>query len=138
MRASNRRIRRKPDVQSRSETDVGEFVGVPIVQFDLDPTIFDGLVQPALEIGIPHIEKIIASKHAARSNSVLHKNAEDLASYIFIRCHVMCPLPVSKRRSHRLNTAASRASLYILPSAPMGDRMRRRRNNLIDDAVVSR
>src|SRR5438874_10847111 len=89
MRASNCRIRRKPDVQSRSETDVGEFAGVPIVQFDLDPTIFDGLVQPALEIGIPHIEKIIASKNAARSNSVLHKNAEDLASYIFIRCHVM-------------------------------------------------
>src|SRR5438105_5014871 len=117
MRASNCRIRRKPDVQSRSETDVGEFVGVPIVQFDLDPTIFDSLVQPALEIGIPHIDEIIASKHAARRNSVMHKNAEDLASYIFIRCHVICPQPVSKQRSHRLHATASRASTYTLRSA---------------------
>src|SRR5262249_27305678 len=34
------------------------------------------------------IDEIIASKYAARTNFVLHENAEDLASYFFIRCHV--------------------------------------------------
>jgi hypothetical protein len=78
--------------QPRSKPSFGEFVGVAITQFDLDPTIFDGLVQPSTEIGISHIEEIIASKHAARSNFVLHENAEDLASYFVIRCHVSYPL----------------------------------------------
>jgi len=74
-----------PPDQSRSKTSFGEFVGVAIAQFDLDPTIFDGLVQPSLEIGISHIGKTIASKYAARTNFMLHENTEDLAPYFFIR-----------------------------------------------------
>src|SRR5215475_7394008 len=106
-RASNLRLRRQPSVQSRSKTGFGEFVRVAITQFDLDPTILDGLVQPSLEIGISHVDEIIASKHAARTNFVLHENAEDLAPYFFIRSHVIHPLRVSNRRSHKLNTTAS-------------------------------
>src|SRR5262245_21677115 len=102
--------------QSRSKPSLGELVGVAITQFDLDPTIFDGLVQPSTEIGISHIEEIVASKHAARSNFVLHENAEDLASYFFIRCHVSYPLRVAKRRSHKLDTATS-GEVNLYPSA---------------------
>ena len=43
----------------------------------------------------------------ARTNFVLQENAEDLASYFFIRCYVIRPLRVSNRRSHKLNTTAS-------------------------------
>src|SRR5262245_54816232 len=106
-RASNLRLRRQPRVQSRSKTGFGEFVRVAITQFDLDPTIFDGLVQPSLEIGISYIDEIIASKYAARTNFMLHENVEDLASHFFIRCHVIHPLRVSNRRSYKLNTTAS-------------------------------
>jgi hypothetical protein len=55
----NLRIRRKPSIQSRSKTSFGKFVRVAITQFDLDPTIFDSLVQPSLEIGISHIGEIM-------------------------------------------------------------------------------
>src|SRR5207245_9262295 len=56
---------------------------------------------------------MIASKYAARTNFMLHENAEDLASYFFIRCHVIHPLRVLNRRSHKLNPAASgRMELY--------------------------
>jgi len=85
-------LRRKPSAQSRGKTSFGQFVGVAIAQFDLDPTIFDRLVQPSLEIGISHIDKIIASKYTARTNFMLHENTEDLSSYFFIRCHVIRPL----------------------------------------------
>src|SRR2546428_10542326 len=77
--------------QSRSKASFGEFVRVAITQFDLDPTIFDRLVQPSLEIAISHIDEMIASKYAARTNFMLHENAEDLASYFFIGCHVTRP-----------------------------------------------
>jgi hypothetical protein len=101
--------------QPRSKPGFSEFVGVAITQFDLDPTIFDGLVQPSTEIGISHIEEVIASKHAARRNFVLHENAEDLASYFFIRCHVSHPLRVAKRRSHKLNIITS-GGMKLYPS----------------------
>jgi hypothetical protein len=60
--------RRKPSAQSHCKTSFGEFVRVAITQFDLDPTIFNGLIQPSLEIGISHIDEMIASKYAARTN----------------------------------------------------------------------
>jgi hypothetical protein len=93
-RASSYRLRRKPSVQSRSKTSFGEFVGVAITQFDLDPTIFDGLVQPSLEIGISHVGEIIASKYAARTNFVLPEmlriwrptSSSDAMSYIHCGC----------------------------------------------------
>ncbi|MGA7487243.1 MAG: hypothetical protein WBW74_09960, partial [Xanthobacteraceae bacterium] len=84
----NERVRRvklkawwKPSVQSRSKTSFGEFVRVAIMQFDLNPAIFDGLVQSSAKIGISHIDEMISSKYAVRTNFVLHENAEDLASY---------------------------------------------------------
>jgi hypothetical protein len=105
--------------QSRSKTSLGELVRVAITQFDLDPTIFDGFVQPSTKIGISHIDEIIASKYAARANFMLHENAEDLAPYFFIRCHVVHPLRVSKRRSHKLQgTASARMELYPSCCAP--------------------
>jgi hypothetical protein len=118
-RASTSRLRGKPSAQSRCKTSFGEFVRVPITRFDLYPTIFNGLVQPSLEIGISHIDEIVASKHAARANFVLHENSEDLAPYFFIRCHVIRPLRVSNRRSHKLNTPASDGmELYPSSCAP--------------------
>ena len=105
--------------QSRGKTRLGEFVRVAITRFDLDPTIFDGFVQTSTEIGISHIDEIIASKYAARTNLVLHENAEDLASYFFIRCHVVHPLLVWKRRSHKSQgTASRRMELYPSCFAP--------------------
>src|SRR5438132_6784820 len=100
-RASHQRLRRKLGVQSRSKTSFGKFVRVAITRFDLDPTIFDGFAQPSTEIGISHVDEIIASKYAARINFMLHENAENLPSYFFIRCHVVHPLRVSKRRCGR-------------------------------------
>jgi hypothetical protein len=118
-RASTSRLRGKPSAQSRCKTSFGEFVRVPITRFDLYPTIFNGLVQPSLEIGISHIDEIVASKHAARANFVLHENSEDLAPYFFIRCHVIRPLRVSNRRSHKSNTPASDGmELYPSSCAP--------------------
>jgi hypothetical protein len=61
---------------------------------------------------------MIASKYAARANFVLHENAEDLASYFFIRCHVIRPLRVSNRRSHKLNTTASDGLELQKPANP--------------------
>ncbi len=110
--------------QSRCKTSFGEFVRVPITRFDLDPTIFNGLVQPSLEIGVSHIYEVIASKYAARTNFVLYENAEDLAPYFFIGCHVIHPCGVSHRRSHKLKTTASdRMELY-----PSSCRLARRRD----------
>ena len=106
--------------QSRSKTSFGEFVRVAITRFDLDPTIFDGFVQPSTKVGISHVDEIIASKYPARTNFMLHENAEDLASYFFIRCHVVYPLRVSKRRSHKLHaTASGTMELYPFCCAPM-------------------
>ena len=68
-------------------------------------------------------------QHAARDNFVLHEYAEDLASYIFIRCHVIRPLLVWQRRSHKLNAAASRDWTYTRSSARRrGNPVTRRRN----------
>jgi hypothetical protein len=44
---------------------------------------------------------------------MLHENPEDLAPYFFIRCHVIRPLRVSNRRSHKLNTTASDGMEFI-------------------------
>jgi hypothetical protein len=105
--------------QSHSKTSLGELVRVAIPRSDLDPTIFDGFVQPSTKIGISYIDEIIASKYPARTNFVLHENAEDLASYFFIRCHVVHPPQVSKRRSHKLQgTASARMELYPSCCAP--------------------
>jgi hypothetical protein len=130
--------RRKLSVQSRSKTSFGEFVRVAITRFDLDPTIFDGFVQPSTKIGISHIDEIIASKYAARSNSMLHKNAEDLASYFFIRCHVIHPLRVPKRRSHKLQgTASRRMELYRSAAHRRADRMSGRISLRFDALPIS-
>jgi hypothetical protein len=73
----------------------------------------------AMEIGVSHIDEMIASKYAARTNFVLYENAEDLAPYFFIGCHVIHPCGVSNRRSHKLNTTTSdRMELYPWSCAP--------------------
>src|SRR5258707_4009793 len=79
--ASNRRIRRNTVTQSRSQTCVGELVCIAVTRADLEPLIANGLIQPALEIGIPHIDEMVPSQHAAGSNLTFDENAEYLASY---------------------------------------------------------
>jgi hypothetical protein len=72
-----------------------------------------------LEIGVSHIDEMIASKYAARTNFVLYENAEDLAPYFLIGCHVIHPCGVSNRRSYKLNTTTSdRMKLYPWSCAP--------------------
>src|SRR5215510_3988629 len=83
--ASNRWIRRNTSTQSCSKTCLSEFVCVAIARTDLKPMIVDSLVQSSLEIGIPHIDEMIASQDAARKDFMLHEDAEYLASYFFIR-----------------------------------------------------
>src|SRR5262245_9946252 len=85
--ASNRRIRRNTETQSRGQTRIGELVCVAITRTDLEPMIVNGLVQSSLEIGIPHIDEMVPSQHAAGNNLTLDENAEYLTSYFFIRCH---------------------------------------------------
>ena len=77
------------------------------VRANFDPTIIYGFVQASLEISIPHINKMIASKYTARKNSMLHENAEDLAPYFFIRYHFVRPAWMSNRQSHSLAIASS-------------------------------
>jgi hypothetical protein len=84
----------KLKVSAEAPRSIPQLVSVTITQFDLDPTIFDGLTQASLEIGISHTDEIIASKYAAGTNFMLHENVEDLAPYFFIRCHLIRPLQV--------------------------------------------
>jgi hypothetical protein len=49
--------------------------------------IFNGLAQSTLEIGIPDLHEMIASKYTVRRHSMSHKNAKDLAPYFVISCH---------------------------------------------------
>src|SRR5207249_3778184 len=87
--ASNRWIRGNTSTQSCSKTCLGEFVGVAIARTEFKPMIVDSLIQASLEIGIPHIDEMIASKDATRNDFMLHGDAEYLASYFFIRCHIL-------------------------------------------------
>jgi hypothetical protein len=74
-----------PAFNSRRKTSLGEFVGVAITRADLDPMVFDRLIQSSLEIGIPHIHEMIAAKYSAREDPMLHENAKDLAPDFVIR-----------------------------------------------------
>lgn len=49
--------------------------------------VADSFVQSSLEIGVPHIDEMIASQYAAGGDSMLHENAEYLESYFLIRLH---------------------------------------------------
>jgi hypothetical protein len=57
------------------------------VQADLQPLIFNSLVQPSLKIGISDSDEMITTQYAAGDNLILHKNAKDLSAYAFIGCH---------------------------------------------------
>src|SRR5437867_8174848 len=86
--ASNRRSRYNISTQSCSKACGGEFVGVAIAP-DFEPMIVNSLIQSSLEIGIPHIDEMIASQDATDSNLMLDENAEDLTPYFFVRCHLV-------------------------------------------------
>jgi hypothetical protein len=91
-----------------SETRFSKLVGVAVVHFDLDPIIFDGLIQPSAKIGVSYVHEMIAPKHSMRTNAVFHEDAEDLSANLFIRRRVIEPPLLSSRRSHRLNSTATR------------------------------
>jgi hypothetical protein len=55
-------------------------IAIAIAQIDRDPVVCDRIVDPALEIAVANVEKIIAPKRAAHRYSMAHKNAEYLAA----------------------------------------------------------
>ena len=65
-------------------TSCRELTTVAVVPIDRDPIVRNRLIDPALEIAIAHIEKIIALKHTVRRYPVAHENAEDLATNFII------------------------------------------------------
>jgi hypothetical protein len=74
-------------------------IAVAVSQIDRYPVACYGLVDPALEIAITHIEKIIPRQHAAYRNSVTYKNSEDLAADVLIGGSVRHGSPMFERRS---------------------------------------
>ena len=61
-----------------------ELVAVAVARINHDPVVINCPVNPALEITVAHIKKIIALKHAARRHLVARENAEDLAADFII------------------------------------------------------
>jgi hypothetical protein len=59
-------------------------IAVAVAPIDRDPVECDRLVDPALEITVANVEKIIALKRAAHRYPMAHKNAEYLAADFFI------------------------------------------------------
>jgi hypothetical protein len=69
-----------PDSVSRCR----ELIAVAVSQINGDPIIGDRLVDPALEITVAHLKKIIALQRAGRRNPMTHENAKDLTAYILV------------------------------------------------------
>ena len=61
-----------------------ELIAVAVSQIDGDPIVGDCLVDPALEITVAHLEKIIALQRAGRRNPMTHENAEDLTAHVLV------------------------------------------------------
>jgi len=61
-----------------------ELIAVAVSQIDGDPIVGDRLVDPALEITVAHLEKIIALQRAGRRNPMTHENAEDLTAHVLV------------------------------------------------------
>ena len=76
-----------------------ELIAVAVVGINRDPVVRDRFVDPALEVAIAYVEKIIALKGAARRYPVADENAEDLAADFIIGGSVTHQVPVFQRRS---------------------------------------
>jgi hypothetical protein len=76
-----------------------ELIAVTVVPIDRDPIVRDSPVDPALEIAVTYIEKIIALKRAARRYPMAHENVKDLAADIFIGGPVKHGSPMFERRA---------------------------------------
>jgi hypothetical protein len=61
-----------------------KLIAVAVTQIDGDPIVSHRPVDPALEITVAHLEKIIALQHAGRRYPIAHKNAEDLTAYVLV------------------------------------------------------
>ena len=61
-----------------------ELITVAVAQIDRDPIVCNRPVNPALEIAIAHIKKIIALKRATRRYLVARENVKDLAANFVI------------------------------------------------------
>ena len=70
-----------------------------VAQIDRDPVVSNRLVDPALEVTVADVEKMIALKRPAHRYPVTHKNAEDLAADVLIRGSVKHGLPMFERRA---------------------------------------
>src|SRR5262245_43711179 len=62
-----------------------EHIGVSIAFLDFDPVLFDCFAQSALKVIVSYLNEAVAPKHAARRNLVSRKDAQDLASNLFVR-----------------------------------------------------
>ena len=76
-----------------------ELIAVAVAQIDHNPIVRDSLVDPALEIAVTYIEKIIALKRAVRRYLMAHENVEDLAADILIGGSVKHGAPMFERRT---------------------------------------
>jgi hypothetical protein len=73
-------------------------IAVAVAPINRNPVVRDRLVDPALEIAVAYVEKIIALKYAARRYPVAHENAKDLAADFLIGGSVKHGAPAFERR----------------------------------------
>ena len=91
-----------------------EVIAVAVAQIDRNPVVCYRLVDPALEIAVAHVIKIITLKHAARRYPVAYKNAENLAADLIIGRSVE---HVARLRSRHSITLGNSALAVREPSA---------------------
>jgi hypothetical protein len=75
-----------------------ELIAVAVARIDRDPVVRDRLVDPALEIAVTYIEKIIALKRTVRRYPMSHEKVEDLTADILIGGSVRHGAPMFERR----------------------------------------
>jgi hypothetical protein len=112
------------DHPPHSITRCRELIAVAVAQIDRDPVVRDRLVDPALEIAVAYVEKIIALKYAARRYPVAHENAEDLAADLIVGWSVKHGAPAFEfsniKRLRACRTAAPVHSRKLSPF-PLSD-----------------
>ena len=94
------RVTRGIDHPSCGIARCGELIAVTVSRIDSDPVVSNSLVDPALEITVAHIEKIVALKRAARRYPVVHENTEDLSANVLVGRSIRHASPGFERGLH--------------------------------------
>jgi hypothetical protein len=84
-----------------------EVITVAVSQIDGDPIVGDRVVDPALEITVAHVRKIIALQRAGRRNSMAHENAEDLTANVLVGRSVRHRSTIGFARHHSYGRTAT-------------------------------